>query len=65
MIKNADAGNINRDLATGATDVNSSPLYNPTARPCKAHESGDNQQREYDAGAPPKGKLGAIGQAGN
>lgn len=52
---------INQDLSTGAVDVNSSPLYNTTAKPCAAHNTGDNEQKEYSIAAPAKGRLGVIG----
>lgn len=52
---------INQDLSTGAVDVNSSPLYNTTAKPARAHNEGDNEQKEYMVDAPKKGKLGVIG----
>lgn len=52
---------INEDLSTGAVDVNSSRLYNTTAQPAAAHNSGDNPQKEYTVEAPKKGKLGVIG----
>jgi len=61
--KYAHAGIINEDLATGAKEPES--LLNTTARPCSAHNEGDNQQKEYIVDSPSKGKLGAIGQAGN
>jgi hypothetical protein len=65
MPKNATADLINRDLSTGAVDVNESRLYDTTAKPCAAHNTGDNEYREYTVDAPKKGKLGVVGQAGN
>ena len=53
---------INEDLSTGAVDVNSSRLYNTTAQPAAAHNTGENEQKEYRTEAPKKGKLGVIGQ---
>ena len=66
MPKYSGADIINQDLSGGAVDVNSSNLYNETAKRAPAHaEGGDNPQKEYVVAAPTKGKLGVIGQAGN
>ena len=65
MPKNATADIINRDLSQGAVDVNSSRLYDTTAEPAAAHNTGDNEYKEYIVDGPKKGKLGVVGQAGN